>query len=192
MGEGKEGKVVYFREKGIVNTEEALEIAHAEAKARGIGKIVVASSTGKTALKLKELADDSAEIVAVTYGAGSRFRSEVADFNRNQKRLQDRGIRIVRGITALSGVEKSFANKYKNDFLPLNIVADTLRMFSHGVKVCVEITIMAAEHGFITPDEDVVAVGGSGHGADTVLVIKPAFASNIFETKIRAILCRPA
>ena len=82
-------------------------------------------------------------------------------------------------------------NKYKNAFIPLNIVADTLRMFSQGVKVCVEIAVMAAEHGFITPDEEIIAVGGSGHGADTVVIIKPAFASEIFKTKIKAILCKP-
>jgi hypothetical protein len=76
--------------------------------------------------------------------------------------------------------------------IPLNIVADTLRMFSQGVKVCVEIAVMAAEHGFITPDEDVVVVAGSGHGADTAVVLKPAFAADLFETRIKALLCMPA
>ena len=191
MSKGTEERVFCFHEKGLVNTEKALEIALAAAKERGIGKIVVASSTGQTALRLYDLSGDSIEIIAVTYGAGSRFKSEVEEFNRNLKKLQQRGIRIVRGINALSGVEKSFTNKYKNDFMPLNIVADTLRMFSQGVKVCVEITIMAAEHGFITPDEDVIVVGGSGHGADTSLVMKPAFASDMFAIRIRSILCRP-
>ena len=64
-------------------------------------------------------------------------------------------------------------------------------MFSQGVKVCVEISVMALEHGFITPDEDIVAVGGSGKGADTAMVLKPDAAANIFETKIKALLCMP-
>ena len=50
---------------------------------------------------------------------------------------------------------------------------------------------MAAEHGFITPDEDIVAIGGSGKGADTAMVIRPAFAANFFDTKIKAVLCMP-
>jgi hypothetical protein len=186
-----EHRVFYFNEKGPINTKKTLEIALACSKERSIGKIVVASSTGETALKLYEMAANPIEIMAVTYGAGSRFTSEVEKFNKNRDRLVDKGIHIVRGILALSGVEKTFVNKYKSNFIPLNIVADTLRIFSQGVKVCVEIGIMAAEHGYITPDEEVVVVAGSGHGADTALVINPAFASDIFETKIKALLCMP-
>ena len=191
MSDGIENRVLYFDEKGPMNTEKTLEIAIACSKERNIDKIVVASSTGETALKLHEIAQNSVEIIAVTYGAGSRFTKEVEKFETNHDKLLDKGIRIVRGILALSGVEKTFVNKYKSGFIPLNIVADTLRMFSQGVKVCVEIAVMAAEHGYITPDKEVVAVAGSGHGADTAVVIKPAFASNIFETRIRALLCMP-
>jgi hypothetical protein len=60
------------------------------------------------------------------------------------------------------------------------------------VKVCVEIAIMAAEHGFVTPDEEVVVVAGSHHGADTAVVLKPAYAAEMFKTKIKALLCMPA
>ncbi len=191
MSREMENKVFYFSEKGPINTEKTLEIALACSKERNMGKIVVASSTGETALRLHEMSQESVEIIAVTYGAGSRFTKEVEKFNANHDKLLDKGIHIVRGILALSGVEKTFVNKYKSGFIPLNIVADTLRMFSQGVKVCVEIAVMAAEHGHITPDEEVVVVAGSGHGADTAVVIRPAFASNIFETKIRALLCMP-
>lgn len=191
MSNGIERTAFYFYEKGPVNTEKTLEIALNCSKERNIRKIVIASSSGETALKLYEVAKNSVEIIAVTYGAGSRFASEVEKFNKNREKLVNKGLQIVRGIHALSGVEKTFANKYKSGFIPLNIVADTLRMFSHGVKVCVEITIMAAEHGFITPDEEVVAIAGSGHGADTALVMKPAFASSMFETEIKALLCMP-
>ena len=75
--------------------------------------------------------------------------------------------------------------------IPLNIVADTLRMFSHGVKVCVEISVMAAEHGCISPDEEVVAIAGSHHGADTAVVLQPAYAADMFRTRIRQLLCMP-
>jgi hypothetical protein len=192
MTKGAESTVYYFDEKGPVNTDKTLEIALACCKARHIGKIVIASSTGETALKLHDMSGNTVEIIAVTYGAGSRFRSEVEQFNENRATLVDKDIRIVRGLLALSGVERSFQNKYKSGLIPLNIVADTLRMFSQGVKVCVEIAVMAAEHGFIRPDEDVVVVAGSGHGSDTAVVLKPAFAADLFETRIKALLCMPA
>jgi hypothetical protein len=50
---------------------------------------------------------------------------------------------------------------------------------------------MAAERGFIAPDEKVIAIGGSHHGADTALVLKPAYAANMFETRVKQILCMP-
>ena len=191
MSQGIEERVFYFEKRGAVNTEKTLEIALRGCEERHLGKIVVASSTGKTALKMAEKAKAGLMIIGVTYSAGSKYREEVEEFNRNRDALEKRGIRIVRGLHALSATERGFENKYKSGLLPLNIVADTLRMFSQGMKVCVEIAVMAAEHGFITPDEDMVAVGGSGHGADTAVVMRPAYAGNMLGTKIKAILCMP-
>jgi hypothetical protein len=192
MSKGVEGKIFYFEKKGSVNTDRALDIALACCEEKGIRKIVVASSTGKTALRLHDKAKPSIEVIAVTYGAGSKYREEVEEFNRNRETLVERGIRVVRGIHALSATERTFENKYKSGFIPLNIVADTLRMFSQGMKVCVEVAVMAAEAGFVTPDEEVVAVGGTGTGADTSVVLKPAYAAGMFETKFKAVLCMPA
>lgn len=191
MSTGTEKKVFYFDKKGPENTDKTLDIALAACEEREIKKIIVASSTGNTALKLHARARYSLKIIVVTYGAGSRYVEDVQKFNKNYDTLVEKGILIVRGIHGLSGTERTFENKYKSGFTPLNIVADTLRMFCHGVKVCVEIAIMAAEHGFITPDEAVVAIAGSHHGADTAVVLKPAFAANMFETKIKALLCMP-
>jgi hypothetical protein len=191
MTKGVERTIFYFDEKGPVNTEKTLEIAIAHAREAKIGTIVIASSTGETALKLHRMAGNEVRIISVTYNAGSRFRSEVEQFNKNRDALLEKGIPVVRGLHALSGSEKGFSEKYKTTFLPLNVVADTLRMFSQGVKVCVEIAMMASEHGFVTPDEDVVVVGGSGHGADTALVMKPVFAADMFKARIKALLCMP-
>jgi hypothetical protein len=65
-------------------------------------------------------------------------------------------------------------------------------MFSQGMKVCLEVSVMAAEAGLITPDEEVVAVGGSGTGADTAVIMQPAYAASMFDTRFRTILCMPA
>jgi hypothetical protein len=192
MAQGIERPAFYFKKKGPSNTDKTLEIALSFCKEQGIRKIAVASSTGETALKCHEKAGSmKIEIVAVTYGAGTKYREEVETFNRNHEALLQKSIRVVRGLHALSGVERSFENRYKSGFIPLNIVADTLRMFSQGMKVCVEISIMAAEAGYITPDEDIVAVGGSGTGADTAVLIRSGYAASLFDTRIKAVLCMP-
>ena len=189
---GQESSVFYFDNKGPINTDKTLDIALDCCRARKIQQIVVASSTGETALKLHEKAPDEIDIIAVTYSAGSRFPEEVAAFLENRDEIAAKGIAVVRGMHALSATEKAFQNKYKTGMMPLNIVADSLRMFCHGVKVCVEIAIMAAEAGQITPEREVVAIAGSHRGADTAVVLKPAYAANMFATKIRALLCMPS
>ena len=192
MSTGVEKSVFYFDKKGPHNTERTLEIALGACAAQGIRKIVVASSRGNTALMLKEAAEPALDIIAVTYSAGSRYVEDVKAFNQNADRLVQSGIKIVRGIHALSGTERAFETKYKSPFIPLNIVADTLRMFCHGVKVCVEIAIMAAEHGYISPDEEIVAIAGSHHGADSAVVLKPTYAADMFNTRIKQLLCMPS
>ena len=191
MSKGTEGKVFYFEKKGSVNTDRTLEIALACCEQKGIKKIVVASSTGKTALLLREKAKPSIVVIGVTYSAGSKYREEVEEFNRNRETMIKKSIQVVRGLHALSATERAFENKYKSGLLPLNIVADTLRMFSQGMKVCLEVGVMAAEAGFVTPDEEVVVVGGSGTGADTAVIMKPAYAAAMFETKFKGVLCMP-
>src|SRR4030042_3636440 len=44
-----EEKIVYFEEPGKANTEMTLQLAGARAKARGINKVVLASTLGDTA-----------------------------------------------------------------------------------------------------------------------------------------------
>ena len=63
-------------------------------------------------------------------------------------------------------------------------------MFGQGTKVAVEISIMAADSGNLSGN-DIVSIGGSGRGADAALIIKPANQSDLFDLKIREIVCKP-
>jgi hypothetical protein len=50
---------------------------------------------------------------------------------------------------------------------------------------------MAADSGLIRTDEDIIAVAGSGRGADTAVVMKPAHTHDFFDLRIKEILCKP-
>jgi hypothetical protein len=78
-------------------------------------------------------------------------------------------------------------NTYQFD----EIIANTLRIFGEGTKVAVEIAIMAADSGLISIQENIIAIGGSGRGADTALVLTPSNVQNFFDLKIREIICKP-
>ena len=45
--------------------------------------------------------------------------------------------------------------------------------------------------GVIDMAQEVIAIGGSGSGADTAMVIKPAHAQNYLDLKVLEIICKP-
>ena len=40
-------------------------------------------------------------------------------------------------------------------------------------------------------DEDVIAIGGTGRGADTAVVLSPVNSQDFLDLKIKEILCKP-
>jgi hypothetical protein len=71
------------------------------------------------------------------------------------------------------------------------IIAYTLRMFGEGTKVAVEIAVMASDAGLVSTREKCISLGGTGQGADTALLLKPAHAQNFFDLRIIDILAKP-
>ena len=71
------------------------------------------------------------------------------------------------------------------------LIAYTLRLFGEGMKVAVEIALMVADAGLVRTDEPVIAIAGTGKGADTAVVLKPANAQDFFDLQVLEILCKP-
>jgi hypothetical protein len=106
--------------------------------------------------------------------------------------LVESGARVVRASHALSGVERSITRKV-GGASRVESISEALRaLFGQGLKVCVEVSIMAADSGAIPCGElEVVAVGGTGEGADTACVIRPAHANAFFNMEVREIIAIP-
>jgi len=177
-----------FEHAGPANTRQTLEFALDRGQELGIKEVVLASSTGDTAYKSIELFKDF-QITVVTYHCGFKqpFQNTMKEDVRRD--LEEEGVRVVTATHALSGIERSLAKKHGGIY-PVLLMADTLRLFGQGIKVAVEIAVMAADAGALTGN-DIIAIGGSGKGADTALVLKPAHQSNFFDIQIREILCKP-
>ncbi len=180
--------MTHFDKAGRENTDQTLGMAVARARELGIKEVVVATSKGDTAKKAIELSAGM-RVVAVTYHCGLKepFKNVLPAAVKSD--LEQKGATVVVASHALSGIERSVAAKHSGVY-PLLLMADTLRLFGQGTKVAVEIAVMAADAGALS-GEDVVAVGGTGRGADTALVIKPAHQNNFFDLRIREIICKP-
>ncbi|CAB3289708.1 PK_C domain-containing protein [Methanocaldococcus lauensis] len=182
-----------FEYPGKENTDKTLKIAVERAKKGDIKSIVVASSTGETAKKLLDLLEKenlNLNVVVVTYHQGFYGEDKISMSKEVEEELKKRGAKVFRGTHALSGVERGISNKL-GGYGPVQVIAETLRTFGQGVKVCYEITIMACDAGLIKAKEEVIAIGGTGRGADTAMVIKPANMNTFFNIEAREILCMP-
>jgi hypothetical protein len=59
------------------------------------------------------------------------------------------------------------------------------------MKVAVEIAIMALDAGLIPYGKEIIAIAGTGQGADTAVVCLPAHGKDFFSFELREIICKP-
>lgn len=181
-----------FAGKGPENTAATLHLALEKATSRRL-PLLIATTTGATAVLLAQMARGQGfaeDIVAVTTAYGAQKPGEIQLTPENRALLLGSDVRIVTAAHALSGAERSLSTTFGGAY-PVEIIAHTLRMLSQGVKVAVEIAAMAADAGFASPGQPVIAIGGSGHGADTAVRLLPAHAKSLLETRILEIYCKP-
>lgn len=181
---------VYYRRTGPINTARTLELAGARAKALGIRKVLVATTSGATGVQASE-AMEGLEVIAMTHSTGFGEPDTQELSAENRAALQSAGATILTCQHAFGGVGRAVRKKlgtYQMD----EIIAYTLRTFCEGIKVVAEMALMAADAGLVRTDEPVVAIAGTGRGADTAAILKPANAQTFFDLRFMEILCMPA
>ena len=184
---------MYFNSTGQGNTGETVKIAVREAASRQISHIVAASNTGAAVFALAEEARKQGyggKLVCVSYVYGFSKNGENELSEETRQDFEKQGIRVCTAAHVLSGAERGLSRKFQGVY-PVEIIAHTLRMFGHGTKVCVEIAAMVLDAGLVPYGKPIIALGGTGRGADTALLLIPAYANAIMETKIHEILCKP-
>jgi len=210
-----EAVTYYFENRGEQNTDKTLELAKARALERNVKHVVVASTRGVTGVKAAEAFQDTGiEVIVVTHqtghvGAGVQ---QLTDENRNK--LENLDTMVVTGSDALEGgIGLGITRRQTTDaarptaetrsmvslmrrMIPtippvVRIVASVLRLFCQGMKVAVEVTLMAADAGVIPVDQAIVAIAGTGRGADTAIVIQPANTTNFLDLDIHEIIAKP-
>jgi hypothetical protein len=178
-----------YRAAGSQHTVETLRAAYAYAKKHNIGTVVVASTKGTTGLEATKLGGNlgiATIVVAHNTGFSGAGIQELGEDYR--KRIIANGGRVHTGTLVLRGIGSAIRKKFGGS--EEELVANVLRLFSQGVKVCVEMAAMVADAGLIPP-EDIVCVGGTAKGADTAALIHPAPSNKFFEIKVREIIVKP-
>lgn len=177
-------EITYFEDLKPENTEITLGLAKERATTLGIGKLILASTTGTTARK------------ALAFFAGSGMRLIVVphqfDFKRKENPFPQELVKTLRdaGHEVHFGTMLFHTGDLYGATTPV-VMANLLRCFSQGVKVCFETVLMAADAGLVASGEKIIAVAGTGRGADTALVMQAASSQHLRNLRVNEILCKP-
>jgi len=182
-------KTVYFEKPGPENTEGTLKLAKARAEELGIQNIIVASTTGETGVKASELFKGY-NLIVVSHVTGFRKPDFQEFLPKNRNIIENNGAKILTAAHAFGTLGRAVNKKFGTIQVD-GIVANVLRLFGQGVKVACEIVCMAVDAGLIKTGEEAIAIGGTGSGADTAVVLKPSNTHAFFDLRIKEIACKP-
>lgn len=177
--------IVYFETAGKANTEKTLKLAKKRALELSIKNILITSTHGYTAEQALDVFDETDQRLIIIGNDRASFAKDLL------QTLQEKKIPVV----FCDEAEYAYPELMRNAFKKL----------SEGVKVCMEICMVAAKEGLVPEGEEVIAVAGTspwgfknGGGADTALVMIPrrseAFNKLLEKAKrrdVKEIICKP-
>jgi len=179
-----EGKTVYFEDRKGENTEVVFKLVEERINALGIEKIILASTTGTTARKAMDFfKDKGVKLIIVPHQH---------DFLKRENRFPEELVATLRdaGHAVHFGTMLFHTEQLYGSTVP-TVMANLLRCFSQGVKVCFEITLSVTDAGYLKIGEKVIAIAGSAKGSDTVLVMQAASSHRLKSLRVNEILCKP-
>ncbi len=184
-------EMLLFETGGPENTVATLQAARRRAEELGIKKVVLATSTGRTALMALDAFDGlGVDIIGVTLHA-AYWTIYVPPDEAKVAAARARGAKFLTATHGLMGnVEAAIRDKF-GGLPPVELIAHTYYTFSQDMKVAVEVALMAADAGLVQKGEDIIALGGTNEGADTAVVLKAAYTTDFFDLKIREVIAMP-
>ena len=184
-----ESRTMYFDAEGPENTEAALRAARTRAGELDIKRVLVASTSGATAVAALEILE-GLDIIAVSHQAGFKDAGKNELIEANRAAIAAAGVPVLTATHIFAGVGRAVRLKFETYTIG-EIMASTLRVFGQGAKVGCEIAMMAADAGLVPTDADVITIAGTGRGADTAIVLRPVHSHDFFSLKVREIICKP-
>lgn len=174
-----------------MNTGECLDIVRKAINEFDYRHIVVASTTGETGVFFSEgLKEMDLNLVIVTHSYGFKEPNSIELTQEAKTKIIGSGAKIHTGTMITHTLETALAKKFSGVY-PTLLVAQTLRRFGEGTKVCCEMIMMAADAGLVPEGEEVLTVAGTGRGADTVTVIRAVPSKRFLDLSVLEILAKP-
>lgn len=191
-------EVVYFEEEGRKNIEKVIQIVKNEViKKNNINKVIVFTSDGKSAIRLKKELENNYKVIAVTFPYKKTFKLYNKKDKKPQhltpetskkeikKNIMDQGVTLLQGVLPFEDIILPNIPDTK-----IQTINHTLNIFGGGMKLCIESVIVATDSGEVEPGEEVIAMS-----ADTALIATGCRKELLLHPKlgmqIKQILCKP-
>lgn len=193
---------VYFRNPGKENTGRVVEVVLKRLDEGDVKTVVVASTTGYTAHKFADALEGRKDVTLISVGetplacewdAKAKYPFLAPEVKQD---LERRGVIVADRVPYLLHSSVLDSSRWQAPSAG-EIVRDTLYAFGQGLKVAVEVVLIAVASGFLAPYQDVIAVGGTSRGADTAIVVWATFPNHVLSEdrrkrlRIREVLCKP-
>jgi len=199
MEEDLKRKVTYFKYCGEANTEKVLHEVKLRCKETDLSKVVIASETGRSAIKALEVfKGTNVKIIVVTHYPATTWGPKGSipiglkrkEYAENLKKLEENQIRIVQSTRPFAPPSRSISWDYPT---LEGIIDKTLEIFGAGTKIAIEAAIMATDTGEVAEGEEIASCAGTYKGLDTALVVKTAYSGNFFrEFEVKEIIVKPS
>ncbi len=184
-------EVWYFPGVGPDNTPACLDLME---KAAGMGfrHFVVASTTGASGAQAAQRLGMAPNMNLVVVGHSVGFKGPNIDefLDEHYQTITRQGGKVLKATILTHSLETSLADQFKGS-APTLLIANTLRRLGQGLKVCCEIVMEAVDAGLVPEGEEVVALGGTARGWDTVAIVKSAASKRFMQLSVLEIWAKP-
>jgi hypothetical protein len=169
----KRKTITYFDSTGAGNTEELIAIVAERLKEGDIDTVVVATTSGASAIKVAKGVPEGTKVFAVNHQpprVDAALKGEAESL----------GVVFIRTDPKI---------KYLKDVAGES--PDSFRRLGQGMKVAVEVVMQAVEVGFIPKGARVIGIGGTSRGSDVAIVARAAGPEDMSEMWVSEILAKP-
>ena len=184
--------VRYFEKPGGANTAACIEAAREYLDSGGeAAAVIVASISGKTALRMREGLGDSPTPVICVSGPPcwescypeAKYKPIAAKMRSD---LDKAGVAIVDSVpSTLTDTIESSLGRYGLAPASLVFSQTLIAVGGYGLKTALECVLMATDGGHVRPFRDVIAIAGTDKGADTAVVVRATFSPLVFSANPR-------
>ncbi|WP_455368195.1 hypothetical protein [[Eubacterium] cellulosolvens] len=174
--------IIYFERAGPLNTIPLIEHIKERVPQGDIKEVIVPVTTGKTADLFAQHLENRIKIIPIsedeTLSACRRIEHNEGGvweklmqryIGKEQKKIDPTNRRKIFDLTFLPFCGEKW-----------ELISEPFYIFGQGMKVAIEVSISAVETGKISPYTTVAAVGGTGEGVDTAIIVKTSTQKEAF------------